>query len=155
MKTGDPKTGNNAFWFCGTFNAGGVIQCWYSNSSGYLCQQGFDLIKKVPYKASVWVKSNQNGISADKNVKICFAVPVFNEDGSVNGEKTEILASAYTTDAAFSAYEQISVEYTPTENQTVALLICKDERGESDDNWVLLDDVSLEETYLKVTDDLR
>lgn len=155
VKTGEAKSGNNAFWFCGTFNAGGIIQCWYSNSSGYLYQQGFNLKKKVSYKASVWVKSNQNGISADKNVKICFAVPVFNDDGSVNGEKTEILASAYTTDAAFSAYEQVSVEYTPTENQTVAILICKDDRGESDDNWVLLDDVSLEETYLTVTDDLR
>lgn len=156
VKTGEAKTGNNAFWFCGTFKAGNDWgECWYSNSSGYLYQQGFELKKKVPYKASVWVKSNQNGISADKNVKICFAVLVFNEDGSVNGEKTEILAFSYTTDAAFSAYEQVSVEYTPTKDQTIAILICKDDRGKSDDNWVLLDDVSLEETYLKVTDDLR
>ena len=78
----------------------------------------------------------------------------FNEDGSLNRSGVEILASAYTTDAAFTDYEQVSVGYTPAENQTVAVFIEKDDRGESDDNWVHLDDVGLTAQWLKVSQEL-
>lgn len=158
VKAAETKSGSNSFWFCGTFDAGYDIwppgNCWYSNSSGSLYQEGFDLQKNVTYTASVWVKSNNNTIPADKNVKICFAVLAFNENGSLNRSGVEILASAYTTDAAFTDYEQVSVGYTPAENQTVAVFIEKDDRGESDDNWVHLDDVGLTAQWLKVSQEL-